>query len=70
MKLNRPFACLLLLVFAASFSIAQTASKLNPSIESKIDLLLKQMTLEEKVGQMAQASMNHWAVPKDKFLLF
>ena len=57
MKLNKPFACLLLLVFAVSFSIAQTASKLNPSIESKIDQLLKQMTLEEKVGQMAQVSI-------------
>ena len=57
MKLNKPFACLLLLVFAANFSIAQTASTLNPSIESKIDQLLKQMTLEEKVGQMAQVSI-------------
>ena len=57
MKLNKPFACLLSLVFAASFSIAQTASTLNPSIESKIDQLLKQMTLEEKVGQMAQVSI-------------
>jgi beta-glucosidase len=32
-------------------------AQLNPSIETKIDRLVKQMTLEEKVGQMAQVSI-------------
>src|SRR6478735_2089662 len=31
--------------------------KTDPAIESKVDALLKQMTLEEKVGQMAQVSI-------------
>src|SRR6476620_2903388 len=31
--------------------------QLHPSIEAKVDRLLKQMTLEEKVGQMAQVSI-------------
>ena len=30
---------------------------INPAIETKVDALLKQMTLEEKVGQMAQVSI-------------
>jgi beta-glucosidase len=35
----------------------QVNAQLNPSIEAKVDRLLKQMTLEEKVGQMAQVSI-------------
>ena len=31
--------------------------KINPAIESKVTALLRQMTLEEKVGQMAQVSI-------------
>lgn len=31
--------------------------KTDPAIEAKVDALLKQMTLEEKVGQMAQVSL-------------
>jgi len=31
--------------------------QIHPSIEAKVDRLLKQMTLEEKVGQMAQVSI-------------
>jgi beta-glucosidase len=31
--------------------------RIDPSIESKVDALLKQMTLEEKIGQMAQVSI-------------
>jgi beta-glucosidase len=31
--------------------------KIDPAIEAKVDALLKQMTLEEKVGQMAQVSI-------------
>lgn len=36
---------------------AQAQQKINPVIEKKVDALLKQMTLEEKVGQMAQVSI-------------
>src|SRR4029079_12919552 len=57
MKLNKPFACLLCLGLIVNHVIAQTASQLNASIESKVDKLLKQMTLEEKVGQMSQVSI-------------
>lgn len=57
MKLNKPFSCLLSLSFVFSYGIAQTASQLNPAIEAKINQLLRQMTLEEKVGQMAQVSI-------------
>lgn len=53
-------------VFAVAISVAVTLSltkqtiaqqKINPAIETKVDALLKQMTLEEKVGQMAQVSL-------------
>ncbi len=36
----------------------QAQQKLNPVIEKKVDKLLKQMTLEEKVGQMAQVAID------------
>src|SRR4029079_14097539 len=57
MKLNKPFACLLSLGLIVNHVVAQTSSQLNPSIESRVDKLLKKMTLEEKVGQMAQVSI-------------
>jgi len=57
MKLIKPFAYFLFSLLTANYVNAQTASQLNPSIESKVDKLLKQMTLEEKVGQMAQVSI-------------
>ena len=46
---------LLILLSASTTLMAQQA--LNPAIEKKVDDLLKQMTLEEKVGQMAQVSI-------------
>ena len=57
MKLNKPFAYFLFSLLTATYVSAQTTSQLNPSIESKVNRLLKQMTLEEKVGQMAQVSI-------------
>ncbi|HWC54220.1 MAG TPA: glycoside hydrolase family 3 protein, partial [Chitinophagaceae bacterium] len=36
----------------------QAQQKLNPGIEKKVEQLLKQMTLEEKVGQMAQVAID------------
>ena len=47
---------LLLWLFIFS-SVAQAQQKLNPALEKKVGALLKQMTLEEKVGQMAQISI-------------
>ena len=45
----------LILLSASTSLMAQQA--LNPAIEKNVDDLLKQMTLEEKVGQMAQVSI-------------
>ena len=39
-------------------NISVNAQKLNPAVEGKITALLKQMTLEEKVGQMAQVAID------------
>lgn len=36
--------------------LKQCKSNLDPAVESKIDILLEKMTLEEKVGQMTQRS--------------
>ena len=50
----------ILLPVIVCFLIIQTSiaqGKLNPYIESKVDVLIRQMTLEEKVGQMAQVSI-------------
>ncbi|MFL5741545.1 MAG: glycoside hydrolase family 3 N-terminal domain-containing protein [Flavisolibacter sp.] len=44
-------------VFFLSLVFFRAHAQLNPAIESKINGLLKQMTLEEKVGQMAQVSI-------------
>jgi beta-glucosidase len=54
-------ACLLLLSVVASFERAMAQSSAsgwqnNPKIEARIEQLLKQMTLEEKAGQMTQFS--------------
>jgi len=48
------FTTLVALAFAGALHAQQT---LNPAIERKVDALLKQMTLEEKAGQMAQVSI-------------
>src|SRR3974390_2769109 len=48
------FMCLILgLVFLANGLLAQTALD-DPRIEARVDALIKQMTLEEKVGQLVQ----------------
>src|SRR5438270_13081383 len=49
---------ILLFLLVTSITLASNAQKkLNPAIESRIDALLKSMTLEEKVGQTAQISI-------------
>jgi beta-glucosidase len=69
-KFCRRSLAILLFAAAASLSFAQTPQKdtpfrghpvrsrlTNPSIEQKVNALLKQMTLEEKVGQLVQYSV-------------
>ena len=53
-KLKKTSVLLCMIAFS---SIAISQQKLNPVIENKVDALLKQITLEEKVGQMAQVSI-------------
>lgn len=53
MKIN----AIILLVLIASFQGVMAQQKLNPVIEARVAALLKRMTLEEKVGQMAQVSI-------------
>jgi beta-glucosidase len=43
---------------------------LNPVIEKKVDALIRQMTLEEKVGQMAQVSIESLGGIKEKGFTF
>jgi beta-glucosidase len=59
MNLNKQIVFLVSILLVACCAMGQTvAIKLNPSIESKINVLLKQMTLQEKVGQMAQVAID------------
>src|SRR5947207_14565498 len=56
LRARRVVPCLVL--FASSlFAAAQQIS--NPEIERKVDALLGQMTLEEKVGQLTQFAGNN-----------
>ncbi|HEY2721875.1 MAG TPA: glycoside hydrolase family 3 N-terminal domain-containing protein [Chitinophagaceae bacterium] len=48
---------LVVIAFAFSQVRAQISAPLNPAVEAKVTQLIKQMTLEEKVGQMAQVSV-------------
>jgi beta-glucosidase len=55
------YPCLQKIIIIGIFSLLSfnitVSAQVNPSIETKVDRLLKQMTLEEKVGQMAQVSI-------------
>src|SRR5688572_30717294 len=67
------FAVLICSFVCSSLFIAtsiQAQQKLNPVIEKKVDALLKQMTLEEKVGQMAQVSIESLGTTKDQAFTF
>jgi beta-glucosidase len=60
------FGLVVTFVMLTSQLIAQ--QRIDPAIEAKVDALLKQMTLEEKVGQMAQVSLESLGRLKgDKF---
>ncbi|RYZ28136.1 MAG: beta-glucosidase [Chitinophagaceae bacterium] len=56
--MNRKIELVFTLIITVSLTYTGTAQqKISPSIEAKVSALLKQMTLEEKVGQMAQVSI-------------
>lgn len=55
------------LVLAKPLHAQQT---INPAIEAKVDALLKQMSLEEKVGQMAQVSIESLGITKGQAFSF
>ena len=55
--MKRVFLFAFTLTATLSLSKLNAQQKIDPAIESKVDALLKQMTLEEKVGQMAQVSI-------------
>jgi beta-glucosidase len=39
-------------------ALAAARAQVNPAVEARIDALLKQMTVEEKVGQMTQVAID------------
>lgn len=45
-----------LVLFLGAVAVAR--AQINPAVEAKIDALLKQMTIEEKVGQMTQVAID------------
>jgi beta-glucosidase len=58
----------ILTILFASFSLIATAQqKTDPSIDQKVKALLGKMTLEEKVGQMAQITMDVITNGKDRY---
>src|SRR5687767_3699214 len=67
MKIVLPIALVSALFFNAKL---QAQQKLNHAIEAKVTALLKQMTLEEKVGQMAQVSVESLGSSKDNVFTF
>jgi beta-glucosidase len=62
--------CSIVCSFLVIVTSLQAQQKLNPVIEKKVDALLKQMTLEEKVGQMAQVSIESLGTTKDRAFSF
>jgi len=68
MKTHRFIGLVCILAFICPNLRAQ--QKIDPAIEKKVDALLKQMTLEEKVGQMAQVSIESLGSIKDKAFTF
>ena len=57
-SINNFLSCVLSLLLILFFTEITSAQKLNAAIETKISSLLKQMTIEEKVGQMAQVAID------------
>src|ERR1043165_6339382 len=51
-RFRHSVCCALFLLCTFGFALAQ--EKLDPAVESRIDALIKQMTLQEKAGQISQ----------------
>lgn len=61
----------ILTILLASFSLfANAQQKVDPSINQKVKTLLSKMTIEEKVGQMAQITMDVITNGKDRYSSF
>ena len=61
MKKNRTFLRIALAgIFCLGFSVAQAETVIpsDSDIEAKVDSILKKMTLEEKIGQMTQLTLD------------
>jgi len=58
MRNNKYFAIFFSLLLVCGKITAETSTRVNTSVEPKIEQLLKQMSLEEKVGQMAQVAID------------
>ena len=54
--LRLTFCCLALIWLAVAPAAAQTTWSNDPQIESRVEQLLKEMTLDEKIGQLVQYS--------------
>ncbi|MEJ5992887.1 glycoside hydrolase family 3 N-terminal domain-containing protein [Pedobacter sp. Du54] len=63
---TRNYSLALLLIFTSFQISAQQKPKLSP-IQQKVNELLSKMTLEEKVGQMAQVTLDVIGKGKDRF---
>lgn len=69
MKRKTRFVVSLVAMFAVALP-ATAQQTINPLLEKKVDALLKQMTLEEKVGQMAQVSIESVGTLKGEVFSF
>jgi beta-glucosidase len=68
-----PFAGLICSIVCSLLFISasvQAQQKINAAIEKKVDALLQQMTLEEKVGQMAQVSIESLGTTNNQAFTF
>ncbi|RYE54251.1 MAG: beta-glucosidase, partial [Sphingobacteriales bacterium] len=63
---SKTYSFALLLIFTSLRLSAQQQPKLSP-IQQKVNALLAKMTLEEKVGQMAQVTLDVIGKGKDRF---
>jgi beta-glucosidase len=57
-------------IFSVLYCQVQAQQKIDPVIEKKVTLLLQQMSLEEKAGQMAQVSIESLGNTKDQAFTF
>jgi hypothetical protein len=63
-------ACSMVVLFLLPVCVTKAQQKIDAAIEKKVDALLKQMSLEEKVGQMAQVSIESLGGTKDNVFTF